>query len=265
MDSQSLATNISDTILRTRQIMQESKAITIKNQQRKNMLEEKFSFNDLKLGKDLGSDDIIRRISELELRPNQDSPIKPFEDSQKIDSLQSEIFELNKKVKSQALKIESLENKLNEINLENFSLVQELDSLKRKNDKKSEERVFFDMTEKRNVEQRIALLEDKYKGQVEENHKLIEEIQKLQGQGSVLNSGKKITELENLLMSSLRKYKGLKERLEKTENLITLEKSSFSSPKSSSSKKLKIGSPKLGAKKTLKNKVSSYKSSTKLI
>lgn len=262
MDSQSLASNISDTILRTRQIMQESKAITIKNQQRKNMLEEKFSFNDLKLGKDLQSDDIIRRISELELRSNQDSPLKPFEDSQKIETLQSEIFELNKKVKSQALKIESLETKLNEINLEKFSLVQELNSLK--NNKKSEEKVIFDLSEKRNVEETIALLEDKYKVQVEENHKLIEEIQKLQGQGGVLNSSKKITELENLLMSSLRKYKGLKERLEKTENLITLEKSSFFSPKSTSSKKLKVGSPKLGVKKSMKNKVSSYKSSTKL-
>lgn len=233
--------------------MQESKAITIKNQQRKNMLEEKFSFNDLKLEKDFQPDEIIRRVSELEIPPIKDLPQRPFEDSQKIEAMQTEIFELNKKVKIQASKIESLEKKLNEINSEKILLVQELNALK--NDTKVE-----NFEEKNNdegkVEEKILVLEEKYREQVLENHKLIEEIRVLQGQGG-LNSSKKILDLENLLMSSLKKYKGLKNRLEKTENLITVEKSVFSSPKSGVKK---CGSPKFVVKKKMKSKVSSYKS-----
>lgn len=258
MDSQSLVNNISDTIQRTRQIMQESKAITIKNQQRKNMLEEKFSFNDLKIEKDFQTDDIIRRISELEIPSIKDSPQRFIEDSQKIEAMQTEICELNKKVKIQASKIESLEKKLNEINSEKILLVQELNALK--NDAKlenSEAKNEEKKVDAEKVEEKISILEEKYKEQVLENHKLIEEIRVIQGQ-SGLNSSKKIMDLENLLMSSLKKYKGLKNRLEKTENLITLEKSTFSSPKNSTLKK--FGSPKCAVKKKIKSKVSSYKS-----
>ena len=129
MDPLDLANNIESTIIRTRQIMQESKAITIKNQQRKNMLEEKFSFNDLKIEREpdyLEQSDKVRRVSEIEIRTTQDSPCKSSEEMLKIEELQSEIFELNKKVKNQAVKIHLLEGKLNDVNLEKMKLLQEL-------------------------------------------------------------------------------------------------------------------------------------------
>jgi hypothetical protein len=116
------------------------------------------------------------------------------------------------------------------------------------------------------IEERIAFLEDKYKEQVLANHELTEEIQKMQKHEKVQSPSRKITELEDLLLTSIKKYKGLKDRLEKTENLIALEKSTFLSPKSATNKKSKIASPKAFGKKTFsKNKLSSYKSSSNKI
>ena len=272
MDPLDLANNIESTIIRTRQIMQESKAITIKNQQRKNMLEEKFSFNDLKIDRETGNSEPserVRRVSEIEIRTTQDSPCKSAEEIFKIEELQSEIFELNKKVKNQATKIDLLEEKLNEVNLEKMKLLQELKVIKKEHESEMN-RMNLKLRENeraagdgQSIEERIRFLEEKYKEQVMANHELTEEIQKMQKSEKVQSPNRKITELEDLLLNSMKKYKGLKDRLEKTENLIALEKSSYLTPKSATSKKLKLTSPKHSGKKPFsKNKLSSYKSTT---
>ena len=117
--------------------------------------------------------------------------------------------------------------------------------------------------EDQNIEDRIRFLEERYKEQVMANHELTEEIQKIQKYDKVESPNRKITELEDLLLNSMKKYKGLRNRLEKTENLIAIEKSSFLTPKSATSKKSKLTSPRHSGKKPFsKNKLSSYKSTT---
>lgn len=254
MDTNCLAGSIEDTIIRSRQIMQESKAVTMKYLQRKNMLEENFLYSDLKPERDLSSisnSEIIRRISEIDLRNQQETPMQTSEETQKIQELQNDINDLNEKIKTQAMRIQYLENTLSEVNTEKKNLLNELKALKKENkietnaiSKKYED---YDLDKRKwdknpdevaIIEDRIRELEGKYKRQVVENHELMEDIKKLQN-GECFNDDKaRINELEEILIESMEKYHKLKERLEKTESLMSLENTNFS-PKSSVSKKLK--------------------------
>ncbi|OMJ68737.1 hypothetical protein SteCoe_33734 [Stentor coeruleus] len=281
MESNFSVGSIEDTIQRTRQIMQESKAITIKNLQRKNMLEERFMFDDLKPEKDsssINNSEIVRRISEIEIRNQQETPMRTLEDAQKIEELQNEIKELTLKVKNQAMRIQYLETNLSDVNIEKMHLLSELKTLKREHeieisrisqkyeDSELERRSkrLKEADEFSQIEERIKVLEEKYKQQVLANHELIEDIKKLQNSEGMSNTNSRISELEDLLIESMRKYKILKDRLDKTENLLALDHSHLS-PKPSVSKKCKGTSPKTSTcrpkKKHLnKNKSASIKS-----
>ncbi|OMJ94110.1 hypothetical protein SteCoe_2740 [Stentor coeruleus] len=254
MDNNYLANSIEDTIMRSRQIMQESKAVTMKYLQRKNMLEENFFFNDLKPERDLSSisnSEIIRRISEIDLRNQQETPIQTSEETQKIQELQNNINDLNQQIKTQAMRIQYLENTLSEVDKEKKNLLNELKDLKKEHEievsrisQKYEDndldkkRLVKDSDEIIVIEDKIRMLEEKYKKKVIENHELMEDIKKLQNGECFNDDNVKINELEEILIGSIEKHQKLKERLEKTESLMSMENMNFSS-KFSVSKKVK--------------------------
>ncbi|OMJ76523.1 hypothetical protein SteCoe_24100 [Stentor coeruleus] len=254
MDTNCLAGSIEDTIMRSRQIMQESKAVTMKYLQRKNILEGNFLYNDLKPERDLSSisnSDIIRHISEIDLKNQKETLMQTLEEAQKIQELQNNINDLNQKIKTQAMRIQYLENTLSEVNLEKKNLINELKALKKENNIEasiiSQKYEDNDMNKRKLdkesddifiIEDKIRMLEEKYKRQVIENHELMEDIKKLQNGECFNDDNAKINELEEILIESMEKYQKLKERLEKTESLMLLENANFS-PKSSVSRKVK--------------------------
>ena len=285
----SLEINIEDALSRTRKIMEESKAITMKNIQRKNMLEEKFKFNNIKQENDfssLNNSDIIRRVSEIDIRHHQETPNKILEDSLKIEELQNQIIFLNEKLVDQSLRIKLLENNLVEINLEKLQLLTKVKMMKKENQKESykiakrydlkqEKKNYIkqgkkidkgnnngDLTE---IEHRISILEEKYKLQVIANQELIDNFKNLQNDESRVIQNDKVNELEDMLIENMVKYKELKDRLDKTESIIALDKTYYS-PDISISKKTDALSPKYSARKNKSTKLLKNKSaSSKLV
>lgn len=268
----SLANNIEDALSRTRKIMEESKAITLKNLNRKNMLEEKFDFEDLKPEKEYSpnNSDIVRRISEIELSNDADTSDRLCEDSIKFKELKFEVNLLTRQNKDQALRVKFLEQSLTDANFKNSQLLQELKVLKKKHleeiEKIEEEQECGKCKKSGNsneiseMKQRISLLEDKYKQQVLANHELIENIKTIQNDESKISQSEKINELEDILVESLKKYKNLKERLDKTESLLEIDRTYYVSPETTLSKRSIFLTPKAAASKKLKKKTSQKKS-----
>ena len=255
MEINSLANNIEDAIFRSKQIMQESKAITLKNSQRKTMLEQKFSLEDLKPEKEspINESQIIRKISDLDFCQIQE--IRKPEENSLIQELQNEILLLNQKIKNQALRIQVLESNLAEVNLEKMQAYQELKLVRKEHqrelnqiimqhEKAEDKKQVNELNGTPKIEERIALLEEKYKLQVVANHELIENIKKLQN-GEMQPS------------QNEKKYKTLKERLEKTESLLLIEKCDYFSPQPCTGKK-----PRITQKSKIGNKTKLVKTSS---
>ena len=270
----SQSSNIENTLIRTRQVMEESKAITMKNYQRKNMLKEKLQQDDLKPEKEessLNNSDIIRRISEIEIKSHLENPTDN-DDSTKLSKLKSEINSLKSKVTDQNMQIKFLETRLADATSEKIKLVKDLKDLNKYHEMEMQEiseryeqnktknhhrnsRDSFDISE---MKQRISILEDKYKQQILSNHDLIENIKHLQSSEIKGVSCDKIHELEGILNTSLKNYKKLKQRLEKTESILELDRTSQRNHEISVTKISAITSPKLShknkPKKVIKNK-----------
>ena len=268
MEINSLANNIEDAIFRSKQIMQESKTITLKNSQRKTMLEQKFSLDDLKPEKEspINESQIIRKISDLDFCQIQE--IRKPEENSLIQELQNEILLLNQKIKNQALRIQVLESNLAEVNLEKMQAYQELKLVRKEHqrelnqiimqhEKAEDKKQVNELNGTPKIEERIALLEEKYKLQVVANHELIENIKKLQNGEMQPSQNEKINELEEKLLENTKKYKTLKERLEKTESLLLIEKCDYFSPQPCTGKK-----PRITQKSKIGNKTKLVKTSS---
>ena len=240
------------------------------------MLDEKFKFDDATPEKDssiLNSSEIIRRISEIELRNSQETNTKSSVESLKVDELQSQIAFLNQKLSEQSIRIKFLENKLEAGNIEKLKLLQEIKIIKQEHqleilqyakkyerpEQEKQQRNSNDLDDLSNIKYRISILEEKCKLQKTSNEELIENFKNIQDNYSKLNQTEKIEKLEEILIKNVVKYKELKERLDKTESLIALDRT-YHSPDISMSKKIKVLSPRIVAKdikKISKNKSTS--------
>ncbi|OMJ79223.1 hypothetical protein SteCoe_20827 [Stentor coeruleus] len=277
MEPTSLANSIENTIIRTMQVMQESNEVTKKYLRHKNLLEEHLlqtSFSP-KIDLDtLNDSETVRNISQIDLR-NPQTPHPSQNENYKLQELQNLIQELNLNIKNQALRITQLENQLSQANTEKIALLQELqDSKKQYQKEKSIINSEYDELDKQQnykkpkkleneflTEERIQILEEKYKQQVLANHGLIKDIKKLKTQESLSKVDSKVNLLENMLHKNLKKHKSLKIRLAKTETFLSLD-NSRTSPKLTP-RKLKICSPKPEMRRIKKKFLVKNKSSTK--
>ena len=270
----SLSSNIEAALFRTRQVMEESKAITMKNYQRKNMLKEKLQHDNMKPEKEessLNNSDIIRRVSEIDIRNHLES-LAGSDDSAMFSELKNEIQALRRKITDQSLHIKFLETKLAEVSSEKVKLVKELKAAKKCHESEIQEfserqeenktyihyRNSSDSLEICEMKQRISILEDKYKQQIMSNHDLIENIKRLQNNDHKEIQCDKINELEGILIESMKKYKNLKERLEKTESILEIDRTYQLSHEISLTKRSALASPKQShqnkSQKIIKNK-----------
>jgi hypothetical protein len=259
----SLVSNIENAIIRSKQVMEESKAITRKTLQRKNMLQENFSHDEPEKNHSLNNSSVIQRVSELDIRTHPDFLEKPLENLLKIEELQNQVNFLTQKVSSQDLTIRILQDKIIENNLEKAQLINqlkvvrkeyqaEIDQVVDRYNKDKNYKDSYDPQETKRIEERITSLEEKYRLQVSDNQNLLETIKKLQNGEIRTEQTQKISELEDILIDSMRKYKVLKERLEKTECLISLDKTCRYNSDSSNSKYSKPLSPKYSTGSSIK-------------
>ncbi|OMJ71143.1 hypothetical protein SteCoe_30732 [Stentor coeruleus] len=284
MEPTSLASSIENTIMRTMQVMQESNAVTKKYLRHKNFLEVNLLQSNSNQKIDLATlndSETIRSISQIDLRNAQETPYPSQNESYKFQELQNLIQELNKNIKNQAFRISQLENQLSEVNTEKISLLQELRDAKRQYDIEIStiNSKYEDLDMQKNYkkpkplenellpEEKIQLLEEKYKQQVLANHGLIKDIKKLKSEEGLSKTDSKVNLLENMLHDNLKKHKSLKIRLAKTENLLSSD-NSRTSPKLTP-KKSKIRSPKpemcqIKKKILVKSKSSTKTATTKL-
>lgn len=279
MEPTSLASSIENTIMRTMQVMQESNAVTKKYLRHKNLLEEHLlqtSFSPKIDLATLNDSETIRNISQIDLRNPQETPYPSQNESYKIQELQNLIQELNQNIKNQALRITQLESQLSEVNTEKIALLQELRDAKSQYEIEisSKNSKYDDLDMQKSykkpkplvneilAEERIQVLESKYKQQVLANYGLINDIKNLKSEEGMSKTDSKVDLLENMLHDNLKKHKSLKIRLAKTETLLSLD-NTRTSPKLVN-KKPKIRSPRPEMSKIKKKILVKNKSLTKL-
>ena len=120
--------NIDEAIMKSRKVMEESKALTVKNKEKKSGLEEKFK-NILTIQSEFSPD--IRRHSEI---PKYSIDIsetpKSINHNFRVDELQNEIMNLNNKISSQSTNIKLLELVVSETKTEKHHLIEEMNEMK---------------------------------------------------------------------------------------------------------------------------------------
>ena len=116
---------IDEAILKSRKVMEESKALTLKNNQKKSELEGKY--------KNIVKTETIKEEKNESLRA-LDLPCTPKTLGQtlKIEELQSEIRNLNNIISSQATNLKLLDSALSDCKTENLRLLEEINLLNQK-------------------------------------------------------------------------------------------------------------------------------------
>lgn len=224
---------IDEAIARSRKVMEESKALTLKNSQKKLALEEKFK-SVLSGQNDLPSD--IRKDSstpkkslDLQIAYPDDLGILKNED------LANEVKILNNKIASQSTTIKVLEMNLAECKNDNFHMVEEMQHMKQRH--RQEIQYLTDMYEDKlktlvsgnkdvtTIETRLKELEEKFKRQVEYNYELVDKINDLSKNQDNLLSTRKLAEIEKEFEENRERCLDLQDRIEKAHVMIRNESS----------------------------------------
>ena len=222
------ALKIDEAILKSRKIMEESKALTEKNNQKKNILEEKFKGF---FAMQCSSPPEYKKDSEMSKHSSEifDTP-KAANQQLKICEMQSEIMHLNNKLASQTANLQLLEVALSESKAEKFKLFEEITNLKDRH--KQELAYITEIYEQKlrnthqkiipkelvNIETRVRDLEDKLINQVNYNSELQERI-KVNDTNKELNAHKKkIFEIEDEVLRQKEMYKHMEDKLNSASN-----------------------------------------------
>ncbi|OMJ65748.1 hypothetical protein SteCoe_37684 [Stentor coeruleus] len=219
---------IDEAIARSRKVMEESKALTLKNSQKKLALEEKFK-SVLSGQNDLPSD----------VRKDSSTPKKSL-DLQNVysvdlgilknEDLANEVKILNNKIASQNSTIKVLEMNLAECKNDNFHMIEELQQMKQRH--RQEIQYLTDMYEEKlrnlvsgnkdvtTIETRLKELEEKFKRQVEYNYELVDKINDLSKNQDNLLSTRRLAEIEKEFEENRERCADLQDRIEKAHVMI---------------------------------------------
>lgn len=185
---------IDEAILKSRKIMEESKALTQKNNEKKLNFDEKskqfFRFltsspYDARKGFDTS------RSSDISETP------KVANQHYRIEDMQTEIYNLNNKISVQATNLKVLESALVETRAEKYKLIEEINAVKQKHRQEIEHLTEVYEGKIRNIqpkivpkelvtiESRVRDLEEKFKGQAGCNCELLQKINGIGKQKSI--------------------------------------------------------------------------------
>jgi FtsZ-binding cell division protein ZapB len=215
---------IDEAIQRSRKVMEESKALTYKNSQKKSLIDEKLK-NMISLGPEVIEPfkhlESPRLFSEIAETPKVTYAPLPRDD------LQLELKNLNNKISSQMTQIRLLEMNISELKVENSHLIDENRQLKQRH--KQEIQYLTDMYEEklRNsqpsnnfmpvMEKRLKELEENFRRQVGVNIQLEQKIEEL---GKVNFQRTKIMEIEKEFENNQETISKFQDKLEKAKKIL---------------------------------------------
>lgn len=235
---------IDEAILRSRKVMEESKALTLKNNKKKSSLEEKFK-NVLGDQIELYEDSSIPiEVTRNSLEPSRTPKI--LNQSLIIEELQNEIRTLNNKLSSQSANLRLSEINLEQMKSENYKLHEEINKIKvghrheinylteiyEQKLKNSANRFF--PNEMIGIESRIRDLEDKFQKQLECNFELIQKINEMNKNNDHLQKTKTMDFDKNTL-TNREKYETIEYKLD---NLDSPKSNYHKKPKKAKCKKI---------------------------
>lgn len=219
---------IDEAILRSRKVMEESKALTFKNSQKKSALEEKLK-SMLSAQEELSPEHRRHQETPKIFNEYTETP-KPSSSNLQVEELSAEIRMLNNKISTQNTTIRMLELNLGETKTENQRLVDEIQQLKLRH--KQEIQYLTEMYEDKlknpqfapkelmNIESRLNELEDKFTKQVDCNVELLGKINDLNRTQELNTRKTKLLDAEIELENNRERYQDLHDKLQKAKNMI---------------------------------------------
>ena len=251
---------IDEAIQRSRKVMEESKALTYKNSQKKSIIEGKLR-SVLSLQTE-GSDGHFRVSDTPKLYlESAETPKSNLRLGENKDDLQQELRNLNSKISAQSTQIRLLEMNVSELKQENTQLVEENRQVKLRH--KQEIEYLTEMYEEKlkgshtgtkdflRMEERLRELEENFTRQIRYNCDLEEKISKIVRTNRVEAQSNKILEIEKEYLNNQESISEFENKLDSAKRLLKT-----STPKFPSEKVKKI---KRDGSKSLKEKQNSSK------
>lgn len=231
---------IDEAIQRSRKVMEESKALTYKNSQKKSMIEEKLK-SVLSLQTENSDGNFKVCYTPKSYLESAETPRNNLRLGDKNDDFQQELRNFNSKLSAQLTQIRLLEMNVSELKQENSQLIEENRQMKLRH--KQEIEYLTEMYEEKlkgshvgtkdllGMEKRLRELEENFGRQVRYNCDLEDKINKIVKTNQVTTQNNKILEIEKEYLNNQESISEFENKLETAKRLLKTATPKFPSEK----------------------------------